>query len=1317
MKKIEFPRINKRVFIASAFFAIGLISLKLLNDAGEKIFLLRKSSFEKKLGIVFNKKIDLGEYSGLRINGVSLSNATVKDIDNPESRIEVKNIYIGVKPLNSLFFRKWIFSVKSKEINIDVEEKFFKKYQRLDKKNKKTKLKRNYDIHIDLQNLSSFKISDSNFDGNLKLNLLYRSNPRSFIGVLNSRIKGKGNFKLKFNAKDNFEDFGVALFSKGINIDGFNFKFGNKKVKVNDGKLKSNFKFYKSPKHTYCAGNFLLNDIEINSSNLNKNISSKTLNAICNKEVLDINAKNLNYGTLTSVLKLNADLKNSLGNIKFQGELGYLDSLDPEINLSGNIPFWFDKRGFNLGNIDSIFNLNRTQLSNLNFFRKYGIRGFMTAEGSLKGDLLNPQTSVNFNIDYPHFRGIRIREIWDGNLVNQDDGFLLKMNNRYSTIPSFLSLKLDSKLNLENIEVSRIFDTYKGNLNILKKGDFYEWEANNFSLNEMELSLSDNNFDRIEGILNGSGIISKDQSYLDGRFALSLGKYKNINFANSLFDFVQNDEVLNINSSLYPIDGGVIDLAYKSNSDDLVNIGFSNISANWTVLTAIDILDFEKNEKIEYGTYKDLENIQIINVKKTLDEQFNFFNKLSRDNSQSSKQIRLKRYLNKFEGRYNGYLDVTGNNKSNYKIKTELNGYLKDKNIALNKKNNFSIFLDGGLFEDKGSLKIKRLPLSAANLFFDKSRDFKGSLDLNLNYDLDKKSFSSYLSSFDTSINDYKIKLQKGEIGFDKSKFNIALSFSSNKDGNPITFSGIIPIDKENELDLRLNGDQEFLRLIENLSSQNFSFKKGEANLRLLISGKIDQPIANGFLYLENGEIDFFDNSLKDIEASFIFDFDLVEVKNFNANGRESGSIAIEGSLPFYEKLYSETQFLKFSSSNFRLKGNNLDLIVDSDMEINGSFQNPNIKGNLAFNSGFINLKNNKQKIKKNNTRLSSESQNITKLWPELSWEKNENIEIISNESILNASLFNESYPGLLNSINFDDLKLKIGKDFRLQYDNLINIYLETRTDLVLNKDKDNSLNAYGFVDFKKGRANLYTTPFKLDKKKENIALFVPRSGIIPIVNINFTSKVPDAIIPISENDKDLNISRGLSANQNSNGFGSFGIGNTRFIKIEASYYGFLDQLSFEDKNKKIQLRSTPGYSRSQIIGLIGGNSANLINRAFISQLNGSNAFSERFQLSLYPALIENNEPINNIFSSEKLELSEDDGGNSSDSLSSQAWVAEIGLDLTDSFNIAFQTIPNRDDISPLGILTFQANQYIELLGSLDSDGEWKSQVQLFFRY
>jgi len=90
---------------------------------------------------------------------------------------------------------------------------------------------------------------------------------------------------------------------------------------------------------------------------------------------------------------------------------------------------------------------------------------------------------------------------------------------------------------------------------------------------------------------------------------------------------------------------------------------------------------------------------------------------------------------------------------------------------------------------------------------------------------------------------------------------------------------------------------------------------------------------------------------------------------------------------------------------------------------------------------------------------------------------------------------------------------------------------------------------------------------------------------------------------------------------------------------------------------------------------------------------------------------------LNNIFSDENLDIDNDGQSSSNKEFSSQAWVAEIGLDITDAINFAFQTVPGRDDVPPTGILTFQANPNLELLGSYDSDGDWKSQFQLFLRY
>jgi len=453
---------------------------------------------------------------------------------------------------------------------------------------------------------------------------------------------------------------------------------------------------------------------------------------------------------------------------------------------------------------------------------------------------------------------------------------------------------------------------------------------------------------------------------------------------------------------------------------------------------------------------------------------------------------------------------------------------------------------------------------------------------------------------------------------------------------------------------------------------------------------------------------------IKDINSLIIFDFDSLEIKNLKAKVEDSGDIFIKGSLPFYSKNDSRKSEINMITNKFTLKTDNSNFLIDTDIDLSGSFENPVLGGNLSLNNGFINFNSNNQTNKLDKNLISKE---YKKDWPELYWNNNQSIEIISNETILNSVLLGETLPNYLDNLSFNNLKLKLGPDFKLQYSEFVQAFLDTKLDLNINGKIGKDLNARGLIYLKKGRANLYTTPFKLDRNKDNYILFASRSGVVPFINFSLVSKVPDSIIPINENNKDSNISADIDADSTSSGFGSFGIGNSRLIKIEASYEGFLDQLSFADENKRIQLRSTPSYNRSQIIGLIGGNSANLINRAFISQLNNADAFSERFQFSLYPALIENNDSFNNIFSNENLDIENDGQSSTNEEFSSQAWVAEIGLDITDAINFAFQTVPSREDISPLGILTFQANPNLELLGSYDSNGDWKSQVQLFLRY
>ncbi len=1296
-------------------FPLGFLGTFLLNNFLKETYSAKKLELEESIENLLDKNVDLGDYVGIRFLGISLGDSKINDKKIIDSEIKAKNLYVGIMPFRSFLKQKWIVKIRPEQAEINIDRDFFKRdkpYEK-DRSTKKSKLK--YNLHFNFNKYSILTLKKSGLETKVKGNVIFQSNNREIIANIKSNFDGKGLLEFKFNTKLNKDFLKLELFSRGLDLDSSEYNIGNRKISFKKGIFKSNFKFNKSSERTFCEGRFSFTNLKIKPEDFSENINSDSTSFFCKGNNLIGNSANLNYGTLNSNFNLNIPLNKSSNKIDLQGSIGYVNSLNPDIEFSGQLPYWFDRRGINFGEVYSSLKINRTQLSNLNIFRNNDIRGFVTAKGELKGKITDPDISIKFNVDYPHFKGIRIREIWEGEINNENNEFLLNMKNRYSPIPSFLSIKFDSDLKLDTVSFSRLINSNKGSIEIFKENNSYIWEAKKFPLDELELSIRNNQFDRIEGIINGSGSINSDQSYIDGILAWSLGKYRNIKLANALLDFSFNDNSFNVNTSLYPIDGGIIEVDYDSNKKNLIDLEFKDINTSWTVLTALDILNFDNKKVIQIIKSNILDDLEINKENSSFKERIDFINNFIESNNAQDDNFNSQKYFNKFSSRYNAKVTIEGDRPSNYKLNAKINGYLdvfRDDNK--NKKEEFSIDLEGGLLKGNGSLKIKKLPLSASNIFLNQPRDFLGGFDMNLFYNLDNKSFFSQISSNNSSIKDNKILFEKGIIELNSSVFDIDFSFLINDSEIPISIKGSIPINKSDNLDLRLIGNEKFIELIDIFSAEYFTFKEGDMNLRMILKGTLNKPQLNGFVLIKDSEIDFFNNILKDFNSLIIFDFDSLEINNLQAKSENSGEIFIKGSLPFYSKDDSVKTGINLITNRFNLKKDNFKFLIDSDIDLSGSFESPILGGSISFNNGFINLNNTNQNNKKEKNLIRKKDK---KDWPELYWNNEKNIEIISNETILNSVLLGETLPNFLDDLSFNNLKLKLGPDFKLQYSELVKTYLDTKLDLNINGKVGKDLNARGLIYLKKGRANLYTTPFKLDKNKDNYILFASRSGVVPFINFSLVSKVPDSIIPISENNQDSNILGDLYVNETSSGLGSFGIGNSRLIKIEASYEGFLDQLSFADENRRIQLRSTPSYNRSQIIGLIGGNSANLINRAFISQLNNADAFSERFQLSLYPALIENNDSLNNIFSNENLNLENDGQSSSNEEFSSQAWVAEIGFDITDAINFAFQTVPGRDDISPLGILTFQANPNLELLGSYDSNGDWKSQVQLFFRY
>ena len=157
----------------------------------------------------------------------------------------------------------------------------------------------------------------------------------------------------------------------------------------------------------------------------------------------------------------------------------------------------------------------------------------------------------------------------------------------------------------------------------------------------------------------------------------------------------------------------MIDVAFDSNKKNIFNINFNNISTSWTLLTAVDIFNFENNKIIPNGTSKLLNDLQITKNDKSFEEKISFINNFLKENIIHDDKYNFKKYLNKFDSRYNAKLTIEGDSPSNYILKTRLNGFIDVKNsISERLREEFSIDLEGGFLTGQGLLKVNQLPLS-----------------------------------------------------------------------------------------------------------------------------------------------------------------------------------------------------------------------------------------------------------------------------------------------------------------------------------------------------------------------------------------------------------------------------------------------------------------------------------------------------------------------------------------------------------------------------------------------------------------------------
>ena len=111
---------------------------------------------------------------------------------------------------------------------------------------------------------------------------------------------------------------------------------------------------------------------------------------------------------------------------------------------------------------------------------------------------------------------------------------------------------------------------------------------------------------------------------------------------------------------------------------------------------------------------------------------------------------------------------------------------------------------------------------------------------------------------------------------------------------------GVVPLSLGDELELDVESHGDALGFLASAAGDALSVKRGSSDLRLMLRGYLDQPQANGFLVVRNGELKAGEQTLRRINASLLFDFNRVEVSRLEATLGSGGTLTAAGAIVLF---------------------------------------------------------------------------------------------------------------------------------------------------------------------------------------------------------------------------------------------------------------------------------------------------------------------------------------------------------------------------------------------------------------------------------
>ena len=1008
--------------------------------------------------------------------------------------------------------------------------------------------------------------------------------------------------------------------------------------------------------------------------------------------------------------------------LRWQDQILELQRLQSQqLQATGSLPLALRPgRGLVPGDLDLYGSLERYPLARLSPVLGAPLQGLLSAQGRVNGPHSALTPDFQLRLDRPGAGSIGLDETWVGEWFGDAvGGGRLRMEPLAPSPAGLLTARLDRRW----VPIAVNLQRGGGSLSLQGKPRLYQWTAKDLPLADLWLAVGSKRRPQfVQGDLTGRGQLSFQPLALQGVARLDRPVFLGIWARSAAIQGHYANRRFQAQGSINPLDGGVLAVNWRGTWQGpfRATLQVRQVSDRFLRQLVAAWPQWQGLGPAPSGRARDIGLLVIDSLGKTLQQQLALLASAKQGVAAALQQEQLSRTpRQRFEaigGQIDADLSLAGPSLAKARADLTSKAHLwitsQDRDSALTDQP-IVISFQGPLSQGDGHFSISSLPLSLIALLTPVPGGLRGRLQVEGRYGLGgrRPQFSLTLGLSDASLGSTALDLQRGSVILQGNRLVLDLALHGAGVKNTLDLAGTIPLDPaEQGLELRLASRDDGLLFLTSLSEPSLDWKRGRLDLQLLVRGSQQDPIANGFFRVQGAELLCFGQRVEAVDALALFDFQQLVLQNFSARVGSTGLITAQGSLGLLHPIAPNPQQPIAPGIRITVKAvpfvlPRIKALANGEVDIGGSLNAMAMGGQLAISKGSINVAPSQIAPA---ARAGKSVASVAELLEDR-WTFEQPLVLLGPDV---PSLSSEAARALVPrfpALGFNDLRFSLGPDLTVGVPNLASF--ATEGSLRLNGRLDPSLTASGVVRLKRGRLNLFTTTFSLDPDTPNVAVFTPSMGLIPYLDIALRTRVSDSLkvpgntlgSPLGPSLTDLATEGNLSS-----------LDQLNLVRVFISVSGPADQLA-----RNLRLRSSPPLSEERLLALIGGNSlaglatgqagaalATALGQTLLSPILGtvSDALGQRVSFALFPTFANSTVSSTNAQRSGRLPTQLVLG-------------SEIGLDITERFNASVLAAPNRSDIPPQLNLNYKASDLINLQGTIDSQGTFGAQLQLFLRF